>query len=58
MIMNLDETRLKEIQEFKTFYHNKLETEDTEIGKLLLQEKIKELTIEENDILQRCKVEI
>lgn len=56
--MNLDETRLKEIQEFKTFYHNKLETEDTEIGKLLLQEKIKELTIEENDILQRCKVEI
>ena len=54
--MNLDETRLKEIQQFKLFYQARLKEENTELGVTLIQGKLKELNTEETEILERCKV--
>jgi hypothetical protein len=56
--MNLDNERLRDIQQFKAFYHNRLEDEPTELGKDLIEMKLKELETEEKEILKRCKVEI
>ena len=56
--MNLDNQRLREIQEFKAFYNERLEDEPTELGIDLIQAKIVELENEEKEILKRCKVEI
>lgn len=53
--MNLDETRLQEIKEYKIFYHRKLKEENTELGKDLIQSQINKLDEEEQDILKRCK---
>ena len=54
--MNLDERRLKEIQEYKHFYYQKLQTADTELSKDLIEAKIEVLETEEQNILKRCKI--
>lgn len=56
--MNLDEQRLKEIQEYKTFYKMKLDEDNTELGVNLIKTKIEDLEHEEKEILKRCKVEV
>jgi len=56
--MNLDETRLKEIQEYKLFYQARLDEENTELGVELINNKIRQLDIEEKEILERCKVKV
>jgi len=56
--MNLDETRLREIQQHKLFYQARLDEENTELGTELIENKIKQLTVEEKEILERCKVKI
>ena len=53
--MNLDERRLKDIQQYKAFYYQKLSTADTELSKDLIEAKIEILESEEKDILKRCK---
>ena len=50
------ERRLKEIQEYKHFYYQKLSTADTELSKDLIEAKIEILESEEKDILKRCKI--
>ena len=52
--MNLDEQRLKEITEFRAFYKAKLEEENTELGRELIQVQIQKLDEEKEDILKRC----
>ena len=54
--MNLDNQRLKEIKEFKTFYHAKLEQAETELEHDLLQIQLDKLDQEEKEILERCDV--
>ena len=56
--MNIDEQRLKEIKEYKTFYQKKLEEDNTELGVRLIQAKIEDLDEEEKEILKRCKVKV
>ena len=56
--MNYDNQRLKTIQKFKAFYHQKLKEEPTELGESLIQAKIQELDNEEKQILQRFDVKI
>ena len=56
--MNMDESRLKEIQEYKKFYQIKLNEDNTELGKDLIQSKINKLEEEEKEILERCDVKI
>ena len=56
--MNLDNQRLREIQEFKLFYEARLREENTELEQDLLQMKLKQLCVEEKEILERCKVEV
>ena len=53
--MNLDEQRLREITEHKTFYHHKLDEAETELEKDLLQVQIDKLNEEQSEILKRCK---
>ena len=52
--MNLDETRLKEIQDEKRVYRSLLREAETISDCLEYQAKIDELNKEENDILLRC----
>ena len=53
--MNLDNRRLKEIQQYKLFYQRRLEEEDnTELEEDLLRMKFKALEAEEKEILKRC----
>lgn len=54
--MNIDESRLKEIQEYKAFYNARLDEDNTELGKDLIQSKINKLEEEEKEILNRCDV--
>ena len=54
--MNLDETRLKEIKEFKLFYKNKLSEAESELESDLLQSRINRLNEEETEILKRCGI--
>ena len=56
--MNFDECRLKEIQEYKKFYQIKLDEDNTELGKDLIQSRINKLEEEEKEILNRCDVKI
>ena len=56
--MNLDNTRLQEIQLLKFGYGNELSKADTIEDCLILQGKIDELEAEEIEILRRCKVEV
>ena len=52
--MNLDETRLKEIQEYKRIYTHKLEHAESELEHDLLTIQLDKLNEEEIDILKRC----
>ena len=52
--MNRDETRLKEIQDFKKFYKIKINEAERELEKDLLQVQLNKLSEEEHDILRRC----
>lgn len=52
--MNLDETRLKEIQQYKQIYNKKLEHAESELEHDLLTVQIDKLTEEELEILKRC----
>ena len=54
--MNLDEQRLREITEFRAFYEIKLNEENTDLGKDLIQVQIQKLDDEKEDILKRCNV--
>lgn len=56
--MNFDETRLKEIQEYKAFYNARLDEDNTELGRDLIQSQINKLEKEEKEILNRCDVKI
>ena len=56
--MNLDETRLKEIQVFLKAYHTILDNTESITESLNIQSKIDALETEQNEILRRCKVEI
>ena len=56
--LNIDEQRLKEIQEYKRFYQMKLDEDNTELGVNLIKTKIEDLENEEKEILKRCKVEL
>jgi len=58
VLLNLDEQRLKEIQEYKRFYQMKLDEDNTELGVNLIKMKIEDLENEEKEILKRCKVEL
>ena len=58
VLLNLDEQRLKEIQEYKRFYQMKLDEDNTELGVNLIKTKIEDLENEEKEILKRCKVEV
>ena len=53
--MNLDEQRLREITEYKTFYYRKLEEAETELEHDLIEAQIDKLNTEQNEILKRCK---
>ena len=56
--MNMDNRRLKEIQEYKMGYQNLMDKSET-LGDILdYNEKIKELEKEEKEILERCDVRI
>ena len=54
--MNMDNVRLREIQQFKAFYNARLNDEPTELGKDLIQMRMKELETEEKQILERSNV--
>lgn len=54
--MNLDNQRLREIQQFKQFYKARLEEDNTELEKDLLQIRYDELETEEKEILERNDV--
>ncbi len=57
-MMNLDNTRLQEIQAFKTAYYDLLNKSDSISECVQLQAHIDELEKEENEILSRSGVEI
>ena len=54
--MNLDNQRLKEIQQAKLFYKKRMEEENTELELDLLQIQYDKLTNEEKEILERNDV--
>ena len=51
--MNLDIQRLREIQQFKQFYKARLEEDNTELERDLLQIRYNQLDNEEKEILKR-----
>lgn len=58
ILMNLDNTRLRDIQILKRGYRCKMEEADNMHDMFHYMEKIDELTLEEKEILSRCDVEI
>lgn len=54
--MNLDETRLKEIQREKRLYYSLLNKSDSISDCFTYKDKIDALEAEEKDILSRCDV--
>ena len=52
--MNLDEKRLKEIQNEKRAYHSLLDKADTISDCITYQSRIEALNNEEKEILKRC----
>ena len=56
--MNPDNTRLKDIQTYKTIYHQKLQKAETELEKDLIEIQITKLNQEEKEILKRCDVHV
>ena len=57
-IMNLDNQRLREIQQFKKFYKERLKEDNTELEQDLLQIQYNKLENEEKEILERSDVKI
>ena len=57
-IMNLDNQRLREIQQFKKFYLERLKEDNTELEQDLLQIQYNKLENEEKEILERSDVKI
>jgi len=53
-MLNLDETRLKEIQTYKLFYRKRIEQAESELEVDLLEIQLSKLNEEEQDILKRC----
>ena len=53
--MNLDNQRLREIQQLKHGYRCKLEEADNMHDMFHYMDQIDALTVEEEDILRRCK---
>ena len=56
--MNLNNQRLREIQQYKKFYQARLREDNTELERDLLQIKYEQLETEEKEILERCDVKI
>ena len=56
--MNIDNSRLREIQIFKNAYTNELCKAESIEDCFLIQSKIDELETEEKEILRRCSVEV
>ena len=56
--MNLDNTRLREIQSFKSAYYDLLAKSDSISDCVQLQAHIDELEREEQEILERTGVEV
>ena len=54
--MNLDNQRLREIQQAKLFYKKRLAEDNTELEQDLLQIKYNQLETEEKEILERSDV--
>lgn len=54
--MNFDNQRLREIQQYKKFYKERLKEDNSELEKDLLQIKYEELETEEKEILERNDV--
>ena len=57
-IMNQDNARLREIQQFKKFYSERLKEDNTELEQDLLQIQYNKLENEEKEILERSDVKI
>ena len=57
-IMNQDNVRLREIQQFKKFYSERLKEDNTELEQDLLQIQYNKLANEEKEILERSDVKI
>ena len=57
-IMNLDNQRLREIQQYKKFYSERLKEDNTELEQDLLQIQYNKLANEEKEILERSDVKI
>ena len=57
-IMNLDNQRLREIQQYKKFYSERLKEDNTELEQDLLQIQYNKLENEEKEILERSDVKI
>jgi hypothetical protein len=56
--LNPDNQRLKEIQTYKTIYHQKLQKAETELEKDLIEIQITKLNQEEKEILKRCNINV
>ena len=56
--MILDNQRLREIQQFKKFYLERLKEDNTELEQDLLQIQYNKLENEEKEILERSDVKI
>ena len=54
--MNLENQRLREIQQYKKFYKKRLEEDNTELEQDLLQIRYNQLANEEKEILERNDV--
>ena len=56
--MNQDNVRLREIQQYKKFYSERLKEDNTELEQDLLQIQYNKLENEEKEILERSDVKI
>ena len=56
--MNLENQRLREIQQYKKFYSERLKEENAELEQDLLQIQYNKLENEEKEILERSDVKI
>lgn len=56
--MNVDNRRLREIQRYKSVYQGLMDNSESISDILYYEEKIKELTKEEKEILRICDVRI
>jgi hypothetical protein len=56
--LNPENRRLKEIQTYKTIYHQKLQKAETILEKDLIEIQITKLNQEEKEILKRCNINV